>query len=406
MHELSLDWECGNSIAVAKQIPSSLKLQTQLTALKLQPSKGCPEQGFNLGSLPPGLQALQLTGFSWVTAEPSTNPEPSAISTRLTQSELAVLSYSDPRLKSAGVDILGRQLYCPVVAIQATAALVVPLPIASTLRVLVISTPQLSYAVQRHCWPQLESLGLSFARIESWNPAQQAWHLTPGSFPQLQQLMFGSSDPIRATELISFSRQSAPLSPLINQLAPASVSRSEFHHEAMPDSCVSSCCSHLATFPSLRRVLALGPCWDMPGEMHVPQSCSVEVGACEAGYRGCSGVRCRFLLEHLSFSRHMVGSLTHLRLRLMHSVGIPAQDPRVLNLSPLGCCTQLRALVIAVEKGLQRAWSICGHGKLPSDASLRIDLCPVSLAPTIPEVSVDACPSRQIIILRLAGPPC
>ncbi|KAK9828204.1 hypothetical protein WJX74_003164 [Apatococcus lobatus] len=403
VHETALDWKHGEPVAVAKQMPASLELPPQLSVLKLQPPSGGNDQDLDLSALPSGLKVLQIASFCRVTAASSITQDPPFISTHLTQSELAILSFSGPLHKPAGVDNHGK-LHQPTVLIQATAGLNMPLPIASTLKILVLKTLQLSHSILQHHWPQLQSLSLSFAGIECPNPDQQACHLPPRSFPQLQQLMLGSSDPSSATGRIDFIEQLLLSSGPAAKPASASSLCSGFQRE---ETCmdISGLCTHLAAFASLRRLHVMVPCWDVPA-IPLPEGCSLEIGACQAGYRGCSGIRCRFTLEHLIFGCHVLCSLTHLRLRLMHSVGVPPDDSCILDLSPLTACSQLVSLVIAVEKGLQRAWSIGNLGKLPPRVRCRVDLCPVSLAPSITEALLDAWAPKDISILRLAGPPC
>ena len=399
-----LDWRRGRPVSVAKETPTTLELPSQLTTLKLQPHPGCSDQDLDFSALPAGLMALQLTGFSRITVPPHDAGDPPAVSALLSQPELAILSFTDPLCKPAGIDHPGLKLHRPEILIKATAGLVVPLPITLCLRVLVLSTQQLSYSILQYQWPLLESLSLSFAGIECPYPHQQAGHLPPSSFPQLQQLLLGSSGQGCTTDLSAFIGQQSLPGCVAAMPALASSSCPEFCREETGMD-TSGCCTHLGSFQSLQRVTVLVPCWDVP-EVPLPQGCSLEIGACQAGYRGSSGIRCGFILEHLVFGYGMLCSITQLRLRLMHSVGVPPDDPRVLDLSPLGGCSQLATLVLAVEKGLQRAWSISNAAKLPAGASCRVDLCPVSLAPSIMDMPTDEAASRNIIIFRHSAPPC
>ena len=403
VHSPMLDWRCGKPVAVAKETPPSLELPPQLTTLKLQPHPGCSDQELDLSAVPAGLMALQLAGFSRITAPLHDAGDPPIVCAQLSQPELAILSFTDPLRKPAGIGHLGLK-HRPGLLIQATAGLAVPLPITMCLRVLVLSTQQVSCSILQHHWPLLESLSLSFAGIDCPYPHQQAGHLLPSSFPQLQQLMLGSSGQGCTTDLSMFTERRWLPGCVAVMPAPASSSCSEFHREETGMD-ISGCCTRLGAFQSLRRVIALVPCWDVP-DVPLPQGCSLEIGACQAGYRGRSGIRCRFNLEHLVFGYGMLCSITQLRLRLMHSVGVPPDDPCVLNLSPLGGCSRLETLVLAVEKELQRAWSISNAAKLPAGASCRIDLCPVSLAPSIMEAPSGEGASRNVMVFRHSAPPC
>ena len=87
-------------------------------------------------------------------------------------------------------------------------------------------------------------------------------------------------------------------------------------------------------------------------------------------------------------------------------MGMEGSNPFDLDLTPLACCARLQQLVLAVEKGLTRPWSISGHERLPEGAKCRVDLCPVSVAPYIKYHASDEVHCRPIVIERLMGPPC
>ncbi len=208
--------------------------------------------------------------------------------------------------------------------------------------------------------------------------------LDPWKFPQLQQLAIGNSA-TKCTKDVACVFQEEAYSP--------------------SESDLTFLCARLGAFRNLRSFITTGPEWEVP-PISIPSAGSILIGDCTPGYKGYSGVRCAFSFSHLVFGPLMCKSLTHLRLRLHHSVGWRPSDPCDLDLTPLHSCARLEQLVIAVERRLTQAWSISGFEALPARAHCRVDICPVSMAPEIRLQESGGMRRGQAIIVRHEGAPC
>ncbi|KAK9863648.1 hypothetical protein WJX84_007253 [Apatococcus fuscideae] len=360
VHDSARDWCSGHPVTIADHVVQQpytiLQIPQQLRSIRICSSHTSCMQSFDLGALPAGVAELSISGFDHVTAT-------------ATSGKHAQASPWEGTCKPQGVAI---ELH----AAAAAAAAIQPLPLAASLQTLEIGAEGLSQQVLQMCWPLLQSLRLDFGYFQDKSDDPS---LAATDFPQLQELILGGWGPE-------------------TRFCPGYIP------QTLCEDHIFSCCRYLSTFPNLRRCVIAAPAWQFP-DINLPEGCQLELGSCKPGYRGSCGLRCRFSLLHLGLGPGVQRALSHLRLRLVHRVGLAFHDPLVLDLSPLQHCLQLANLHIAVEKDLSRAWSIAGLQLLPANLTCTVDLCPVGVPPHI--VQTDGSPAGEcrITIARPDGPP-